>query len=473
MVALAASLVVVNRMLRALLSLLVTSAYAFQQPRTMCTSTKRLKSTPVDVELVPVGASEVAHLHSLEAASYPADEAASLESFVLRQREAGAYFRKCMVGGELAGFICGTRCEAFTEASMDTHAAAGPVLAIHSVVTAPAFRRRGVALEGLRQYAEAVAGDGVASVKLIAKAPLLGLYARAGFAVDGLSAIVHGKDPWFECTRDATTVACKVCDSFATEDFSGNPAAVVFRHGDGAWMAKVAAEFNLSETAFLERRARTRYGLRWFTPSGAEVDLCGHGTLAAAHALFEDDAALDEVAFDSRSGVLNARKLDGGFIELDFPKDAPADVPRDADLVSRLQAALGVPAIASLHKSPLSRDLLVVVSLDDFRNAAPDGARLARIEDVRGVVLCCAGDARGGTEADFSSRFFGPAIGIDEDPVTGSAHCALAPHFRDGDGAVVGYQASPRGGVVRCVVAGDRVKLAGQARTVIAGAVNR
>ena len=196
-------------MLRALLSLLVTFTSALQQPRTMSATTKRLKSTPVDVELVPVGASEVAHVHSLEAASYPADEAASLESFVLRQREAGAYFRKCMVGGELAGFICGTRCEAFTEASMATHAAAGPVLAIHSVVTAPAFRRRGVALEGLRQYAEAVAGDGVESVKLIAKAPLLGLYARAGFAVDGLSAIVHGKDPWFQCTRDATTVACR------------------------------------------------------------------------------------------------------------------------------------------------------------------------------------------------------------------------------------------------------------------------
>ncbi|KAH8073831.1 hypothetical protein JL721_2374 [Aureococcus anophagefferens] len=374
----------------------------------MSATTKRLKSTPVDVELVPVGASEVAHLHSLEAASYPADEAASLESFVLRQREAGAYFRKCMVGGELAGFICGTR-----------------------VVTAPAFRRRGVALEGLRQYAEAVAGDGVASVKLIAQAPLLGLCARAGFAVDGLSAIVHGKDPWFQCTRDATTVACKVCDSFATEDFRATRRPSSSASG-GAWMAKVAAEFNLSETAFLQRRARKRYGLRWFTPSGAEVDLCGHGTLAAAHTLFEDDAALDEVAFDSRSGVLNARKLDGGYIELDFPKDAPADLAR-ADLV-RGYRALGVPAIASLHKSPLSRDLLVV-------RPTP-------------------------------SRFFGPAIGIDEDPC-GLAHCALAPHFRDGDGAVVGYQASPRGGVVRCVVAGDRVKLAGQARTVIAGAVNR
>ena len=103
-------------------------------------------------------------------------------------------------------------------------------------------------------------------------------------------------------------------------------------------MAKVAAEFNLSETAFLQRRARRRYGLRWFTPSGAEVDLCGHGTLAAAHALFEDDGALDAVAFDSRSGVLHARKLDGGYIELDFPKDAPAELARDADLVARLAA---------------------------------------------------------------------------------------------------------------------------------------
>ena len=428
----------------------------------------------VDVELCEVSAEEVASIYELEAASYPADEAASLEGLALRQREAGALFRQMKVDGEFAGFICGTRCEAFDEASMARHSAGAPIVAIHSVVTAPRFRRRGVALDGLRQYVALVAADeSVAAVQLIAKAPLLGLYAAAGFRVDGLSAIVHGADPWFQCSYDARAVACKVCDSFAEEDFSGNPAAVVFAHGSDAWMARVAAEFNLSETAFLERVSRTRYRLRWFTPSGAEVDLCGHGTLAAAHALFEGDAALDEVAFDSRSGVLTARRRDGGLIELDFPKDAPADVPRDADLVSRLQAALGVPAIASLHKSPLSRDLLVVVSLDDFRNAAPDGARLARIEDVRGVVLCCAGDARGGTEADFSSRFFGPAIGIDEDPVTGSAHCALAPHFRDGDGAVVGYQASPRGGVVRCVVAGDRVKLAGQARTVIAGAVNR
>ena len=308
-----------------------------------------------------------------------------------------------------------------------------------------------------------------ATIALIAKAPLLPLYRKAGFEVQGLSAIVHGRDPWFEC-MDATAFPYEVIDSFSSVTFGGNPAAVVLGEGSEDWMKGVAAEFNLSETAFLRFIEGNRFGLRWLTPT-AEVDLCGHATLAAAHFLLGREP-YDELIFETRSGDLVATKKND-LIELAFPSDDPMEVV-DLKIKGQLLKALSVEDIVSVHRSG-QRDLLVTLSTEAFRAMNVDLAKINEIERIRGVVPCCAGDVRDEGQADFSSRFFGPAVGIDEDPVTGSAHCALAPLFMKrcgGKRRLVGYQASARGGEVVCDVAGPLVKLSGRATAVMAGVVS-
>lgn len=258
-------------------------------------------------------------------------------------------------------------------------------------------------------------------------------------------------------------------DAFAREIFEGNPAAVCLLVEPAAesWMQSVAREMNLSETAFLLRRSPGRYGLRWFTPA-VEVDLCGHATLASAHVLWEEglvprDA---EVSFDTRSGCLRAARH-GAWIELDFPAEPPEAVEPEPGLTE----ALGVePRYVGRNRFDY---LLEVDSEAILRDVAPDLAALGRIGG-RGVIVTsraagvsAAGRPAGGT-FDFVSRFFAPAAGIDEDPVTGSAHCCLGPYWRSrlGRDVLTGYQASARGGVVRVRVAGDRVHLGGQAVTV-------
>ena len=258
-------------------------------------------------------------------------------------------------------------------------------------------------------------------------------------------------------------------DAFARELFEGNPAAVCLLAEPAAesWMQSVAREMNLSETAFLLRRSPGRYGLRWFTPA-VEVDLCGHATLASAHVLWEEglvprDA---EVSFDTRSGRLRAARR-GAWIELDFPAEPPEAVEPEPGLTE----ALGVePRYVGRNRFDY---LLEVDSEAILRAVAPDLAALRRIGG-RGVIVTsraagvsAAGRPAGGT-FDFVSRYFAPAAGIDEDPVTGSAHCCLGPYWRSrlGRDVLTGYQASARGGVVRVRVAGDRVHLGGQAVTV-------
>ena len=249
-------------------------------------------------------------------------------------------------------------------------------------------------------------------------------------------------------------------DAFSRELFQGNPAAVcLLSHSvDDTWMRSVAGEMNLSETAFLRRRSPGVYALRWFTPA-VEVDLCGHATLASAHVLWEERTEPDDAVlrFETRSGDLRAAR-DRDWIELDFPAEPaePADPPRG------LIEGLGVEA---RHVGRNRFDYLVEVDSEaELRAAAPDMAALRRIGG-RGVIVTSR--AAGG-EFDFVSRFFAPATGIDEDPVTGSAHCCLGPYWRSrlGRNPLTGYQASARGGVVRVRVAGERVQLGGQAVTV-------
>ncbi len=259
------------------------------------------------------------------------------------------------------------------------------------------------------------------------------------------------------------STALHLIDAFTDSAFRGNPAAVVLLAADrpDEWMQAVALEMNQAETAFLRLRD-DGFSLRWFTP-WAEVDLCGHATMASAHYLWSAGLlAPDEVArFHTRSGVLTARRDADAWITLDFP----AIEPRDTDAPGDLLAVLGV---APSRVFGGSFDLLCVV--DDpavVRNLGPDLHAMARW-DVRGVIVTAPSDESG---VDFISRCFFPAIGVPEDPVTGSAHCALAPYWYrvTGRTALVGRQASRRGGLVRCTVVNDRVLLAGKAVTTVVG----
>jgi PhzF family phenazine biosynthesis protein len=254
-------------------------------------------------------------------------------------------------------------------------------------------------------------------------------------------------------------------DAFTAVPFRGNPAAVCMleeERGDG-WLAAVAAEMNLSETAFLRPREDGGWALRWFTPA-VEVDLCGHATLAAAHALWETGRAGDatSIAFHTRSGILTARREDGDVIVLDFPAEPAEPVTPPAGLL----AALGTTGDAVVARNRFDY-LVELESADDVRMLRPDMERLAQIA-TRGVVVTALSDHPG---CDFVSRWFGPQSGVDEDPVTGSAHCCLGPWWasRLGRDEMRGYQASPRGGYVDVRLRGDRVELAGQAVTVLRG----
>jgi PhzF family phenazine biosynthesis protein len=265
----------------------------------------------------------------------------------------------------------------------------------------------------------------------------------------------------------------RVIDAFTDRPFAGNPAAVCLLGGDAwpdeAWMRRVAAEMNLSETAFahpLPEGSEADWALRWFTPT-VETNLCGHATLATAHALHADRGAPSTVRFSTRSGVLVAHGRPDGAITLDFPA-APAT---EAAAPDGLAEALGAGPVAAYRTGALG-DLLV--ALEDeatVRGLAPDTTAMAHLADrdgVRGVIAtAAAADPDGGY--DYVSRFFAPAQGIPEDPVTGSAHTALAPYWaaRLGRDPLTGLQASARTGLVRTAVHGDRVHLTGHAVTVL------
>ena len=256
-----------------------------------------------------------------------------------------------------------------------------------------------------------------------------------------------------------------VVDAFADRPFAGNPAAVCVlgEWPSDFWLANVAAEMKHSETAFLVPLAADEYDLRWFTPA-AEVDLCGHATLASAHALWESGrAGARQLRFRTRSGLLTADRLTSGEIELDFP----ATDAKPCDPLPGLLSALDVKAVA-VARSPFDY-LVEVASTAELHSTRPDMRQLAAVE-CRGVIVTAPSDR---PEYDFLSRFFAPGVGVDEDPVTGSAHCCLAGWWGDklGKSELVGYQASRRGGVVRVTRRGGRVGLAGRARMVVVGAI--
>lgn len=245
-------------------------------------------------------------------------------------------------------------------------------------------------------------------------------------------------------------------DAFTDQSFSGNPAAVCVLDApaEERWMQLVAREMNLSETAFLHR-IEGGWSLRWFTPA-IEVKLCGHATLASAFALWETGVlrADETVRFHTRSGWLACRRH-GAWIEMDFPAQVCAPCPAPAGLA----AALGCEILACGLNG---MDCLVEVADEPtLRSLRPDMNALVKLP-VRGVIVTCRGES---AEFDFVSRFFAPAAGVNEDPVTGSAHCALGPWWQGklGRDDFTAFQASQRGGLVKVGVCGDRVLLRGQA----------
>lgn len=253
-------------------------------------------------------------------------------------------------------------------------------------------------------------------------------------------------------------------DAFTDTPYGGNPAAVCLlpAERDADWMQLVAREMNLAETAFLVR-GDDGFSLRWFTPT-VEVELCGHATLASAHVLWEEGhlAAGETARFHTRSGLLTAVRRDGR-IWLDFPALRENPVPWPEGIESALGAA---PRYVGLN----AIDYLVEVDSEEtVRGLRPDLAVLRRF-GARGVIVTSRARV---PEYDFVSRFFAPGAGIDEDPVTGSAHCCLGPFWepRLSRSELTGYQASARGGFVRVRCRGDRVDLGGNAVTVLRGAL--
>ncbi|MBV9730947.1 MAG: PhzF family phenazine biosynthesis protein [Pseudonocardiales bacterium] len=270
----------------------------------------------------------------------------------------------------------------------------------------------------------------------------------------------------------------RIIDAFTDRPFAGNPAAVCLLDTDAwpdeSWMRQVAAEMNLSETAFaypLPEPADADWALRWFTPA-VEVDLCGHATLATAHALHSDREATGTVRFRSRSGILIAHTRQDGTVTVDFPA-APAN---EISIPGGLPEALNAKPNAAYSTGALGDVLAVFPDEAGVRSLAPAFtalAHLTRRDGIRGVIATApASDP--GSGYDFVSRFFAPAQGIPEDPVTGSAHTALAPYWsgRLGRDSLTGLQASARTGLVHTAVHGERVHLTGHAVTVLDGTLH-
>lgn len=251
-------------------------------------------------------------------------------------------------------------------------------------------------------------------------------------------------------------------DAFADAPFRGNPAGVCFLmgHQPEEWMQQLAMEMNLSETAFFMHKGDV-FSLRWFTPA-AEVDLCGHATLATAHIIWESQVVgIDEmIKFETRSGILTAKRK-GDWIELDFPAKRAQSAPAPDGLLE----SIGIEA-AGCFRNQFDY-LLELPTAEDIRDIKPDFKALSKV-DCRGVMVTAPSDVEG---QDYICRFFAPAVGVDEDPVTGSAHCCLAPFWseRFGKNRLIGYQASQRGGIVDTEVIGERVLLRGKAVTVMQG----
>lgn len=476
---------------------------------------------------------EIPACFEIEQASYPEDEAASKSILQYRQHFAEKYFRCAVVVEDnednhdveqIIGFISATRCRVFTAESMSTHDATGPVLAIHSIVVEKQYRRRGIATAMLQNYIEAMYSmpfDGVERIVLLAKVHLLPFYLGAGFAVLGISDIVHGKEPWYYLERSKEkAIPSWVVDSFTGTPGNGNPAAVVlypgqFKDDDDKlinWCRTVAREFNLSETAIVWKKekdngdgtngvleelpeesstpdsneAYEEYGIRFFTSNGTEVDLCGHASLAAAAVLFQRTAR-EKLIFHAKRDRLTMspwKYWSGKRIQIcmEFPCKGLVETMKDKDIIvdmllraiPNLSGLLGAEEIIYAGVDEDNNDLLVEIPLNVFEAIGYDSICYSALDwggYQRGVILCSVLESEDDNEPDFVSRFFGPKVGIDEDPVTGSAHCVIAPFFANklNKKTLLAEQRSQRSGRIKCEVQENCVVLTGSAVITLSG----
>lgn len=253
-------------------------------------------------------------------------------------------------------------------------------------------------------------------------------------------------------------------DSFTDKVFSGNPAAICpLEHWlDDDILQKIAMENNLAETAYIINKV-DHYEIRWFTPA-VEVDLCGHATLAAAHVLYNHlNFKGSQIRFISpRSGLLNVTR-EGDLLTLDFPADTIEEVGAKSDLID----AVGIKPI-EVYKG--KTDYMVVLENEaQIRNFKPDFNAIQRLKDCRGLIITAKGD-----QSDFVSRFFAPQSGINEDPVTGSAHTSLTPYWSKklNKTTLTAIQLSERMGHLTCTFKGDRVDISGNAVSYLIGEIN-
>ena len=532
---------------------------------------------------------------AMEGASYPSDEAASPESLRYRQAMAGEYFYCACIASDndnnndgkdetpkmmIIGFVCATRCASFTHASMSTHDPHGPLLAIHSVVVHESYRRQGWATRMLREYVKRIEQQAqqqstttrstttrtkLSQMVLLAKSPLLGFYVSCGFTVTRPSPIVHGQDVWYECIRELRP-PCWVVDAFGRRagGGTGNPAAVVWlstapssssSQQQEAWMQQVAAEFNLSETAFVwplgvssqqpqptphHHTATTMmFGIAYYTPT-VQVALCGHATLAAASVLFSTGRVGHDVDDDSKNtsssstiyfqtamdssvvlqaDIVASKKDDGDndatattssstttMIRLTFPAHKDLYEIQDSTqrhaVLAMLQRAFGTNGNDDdndAHRGLTEADIVymgvargvgdLLIQLHASQQSWIQSLHSIQYQALcewdgytRGVILTCLNNDDD-DDVDFGSRFFAPKAGINEDPVTGSAHTVLVPFYHKilQKETFQARQWSPRGGWLSCrlvrthkAATGDtvaKVEIAGRAVTTLSGHV--
>lgn len=447
---------------------------------------------------------DITDCFAIEKVSYPKDEAGSKSDFQYRQHFAEKYFRCCVLGDddeeEIVGYINATRCRVFTEEAMATHDATGPLLAIHSVVVAEKYRRRGIATAMMKNYIDSMSRrhDGVERFVMIVKENLLGFYVKCGYQVLRPSDIVHGKELWYHLELPKETgTPIWVVDSFIDTPGKGNPAGVVLLQAEPSrirldvdpvrqeWCRTVAREFNHSETAFCwkmeDDEKSIKYGIRYYTCNGTEVDLCGHATLAAAAVLFQQFrypsitfyAKYDELIM-TPAKYWTGKKMQ---VSMNFPLKTVTDVSRSTivDMLRRAFPKLKERIKDSILYSGIDQDgndllvevkpeLLNDIGYDDIVHSALDWDGYKR-----GVILCSIADDS--DDIDFVSRFFGPKFGIPEDPVTGSAHCTLAPYFgkKLNQTELKAEQRSKRGGKILCTIVENRVTLMGSAVITVTG----
>lgn len=469
----------------------------------------------------------------IEQASYPKDEAASKSDLQYRQHFAEKYFRCAVLEEEegdedtqkIIGFICATRCRVLTEDSMSSHHATGPLLAIHSVVVAQEYRNQGVAIAMMTNYLSTMAtmDDGVERYALLAKANLLPYYVKCGFSVLRISNIKHGTEgQWFhlEMSKVSSKIAardCWVVDAFTETPGRGNPAAVVLVDGlpideQREWCQRVAREFNHSETAFVwkippgedddeeaavsslsdfkrmdstEKFTSSKYGIRYYTANGTEVDLCGHATLGASAVLFQTDP-VDRITFCAKYAQLTMAPLkyiSGKRMQvcMNFPQKKLTDVSKDRRaIVQMLQRAFPSckkkfdAGVLHVGVDEDGGDLLVEVTSDLLNDIGYKDIQASELDWTgydRGVILCCVAPEDSGV--DVWSRFFAPKVGIQEDPVTGSAHCTIAPYFCEklDKTELKAHQRSQRTGTIHCTLLNEsnRVTLMGAAVITLTG----